>query len=151
MKEEHIHLKSQKSKYFISLISSILFGVLSIKLMVISSSYILLLAVLFFSLASAASFIPMLPNQSFLRIEKPGLTIRSMFKTIYIAWHEVEQFYIEKRNNKEIVVFSFFEKKKTYLNVENLIGKKEVLPDNYGMNVRELTDLLEYYRIRYSY
>jgi hypothetical protein len=104
-----------------------------------------------FGFAAIASLIPMLPNQSYLKLDKHGFTVRSMFQTVKIAWHEVESFASTKRSHKEIVTYSYVNKTKknrNYINVENLIGKVEVLPDVYGMQAGELAELLERFRIR---
>jgi len=92
----------------------------------------------------------LIPNQSYLRLDNMGLTIRSMFKTINIGWNELESFYTYRRFSKDIVAFSYKEKKCNYMNVENLVSSNEVLPDSYGLDPTELADLLEKYRIRYG-
>jgi hypothetical protein len=71
-----------------------------------------------------------------------------MFRTIEIQWNEVENFYTERKNQRDVVAFRFINKKTTYLNVKNLYSETECLPDDYGMKAADLTDLLEYYRIR---
>jgi hypothetical protein len=151
MEKKTITLRSKKSKYVRSFISSSVFVVLSFKLLLLTGSFLWLIPMLIFILGMAASFIPLLPNQSYLKVDTPGITIRSMFKTIHIKWDEVENFYSEKKANRYVVSFSFIQKKYNYMNLENLTGKKERLPDDYGMEADKLADLLEYYRIRHSY
>jgi hypothetical protein len=148
MNENLILLKSRRSKYLRSLVSSVVFSVLSIKLLLISGSLLWLIPSVLFVLAGIASFIPLLPNQSYLRLELPGITIRSMFRTIKIQWNEVENFYTERKNQRDVVAFKFTKKKTNYLNIKNLYSKTECLPDDYGMKAGELADLLEYHRIR---
>jgi hypothetical protein len=148
MKENAIFLRSRRSKYVRSLVSSVIFTVLSIKLLLITGSLLWLVPFLLFTLAAAASFIPLLPNQSYLALDIPGITIKSMFKTIRIQWHEIENFYTERKNQRDVVAFRFIRKKTNFLNVKNLYSETECLPDDYGMKAAELADLLEYYRIR---
>jgi hypothetical protein len=150
MENNIIFLRSKRSKYLRSLVSSGVFLVLSIKLFIMSGTFIWLLPAMIFLLAGIASLIPLLPNQSYLKVDNLGLTIRSMFKTISIGWSEVENFYSEKKNRRDIVSFRLNEKKINFLNLENIYTKNERLPDNYGMNAAELADLLEYYRIRHT-
>jgi hypothetical protein len=148
MQENLILFRSKRSKYIRSLISSVIFLVLSIKLLLITGSFLWLVPAILFSLAGIASFIPLLPNQSYLKLDNLGITIRSMFRTIEVQWVEVENFYTERKNQRDVVAFRFTNKKITYLNLNNLVSKTECLPDDYGMQAAELADLLEYYRIR---
>lgn len=142
-------LYSKKMKYFRSLASSLIFMAFGARLAIYSGSIAGWIIALFFGFAAIASLIPVLPKQSFLKIDVHGFTIRSMFRNIRIKWNEVESFEASKRNLKDIVTYSYINKaSKNYVNVENLIGKREVLPDIYGMNARDLADLMEYYRIR---
>jgi hypothetical protein len=101
-----------------------------------------------FILSSVASLIPLLPNQSYLKMDNLGITIKSMFQTIEIKWAEVENFYTEKKSRRDVVAFRFIDKKINYLNFKNIYSKTECLPDDYGMKAEELADLLEYRRIR---
>ncbi|MGE5679422.1 MAG: hypothetical protein ACM34K_00945 [Bacillota bacterium] len=144
-------LKSEKSKYFQSFVSSLVCTAFGIGMGIYKDSTIGWMIAGVFSFAAIASLIPMLPNQSYLKLDKYGFTIRSMFQTVKIAWHEVESFASAKRSNKDIVVYSYINKTKknrNYINVENLIGKVEVLPDVYGMNAESLAELLEDFRLR---
>jgi hypothetical protein len=146
--KENLFFRSNRSKYIRSFVSSAVFTVLSIKLLFISGSFLWLLPAVFFILAGTASLIMILPNQSYLKLDEMGITIRSMFRTINIAWHEVENFYIQRKNMRDVVAFNFTQKNLNYLNFANLVSKNENLPDDYGMKAGELADLLEYYRIR---
>jgi hypothetical protein len=148
MKQDPILLKSRRSKYIKSLVSSVIFSVLGIKLLLITGSLLWLIPTLLFVLSGIASFIPLLPNQSYLVLDSLGITIKSMFRTIEIQWNEVENFYTERKNQRDVVAFRFINKKTTYLNVKNLYSETECLPDDYGMKAADLADLLEYYRIR---
>ncbi|MDP4176690.1 MAG: hypothetical protein Q8933_22120 [Bacteroidota bacterium] len=144
-------LKSEKLKYFKSFLSSLTCTAFGIGMVLYKDSTIGWIIAAFFGFAAIASFIPMLPNQSYLKLDKYGLTIRGMLQTVKIAWHEVENFASTKRSHKEIVTYSYVNKTKknrNYINVENLIGKVEVLPDVCGMQAGELAELLERFRIR---
>lgn len=146
-----IVLRSRRSKYLRSLISAIVFTLFGLKLVMQTHSTVGWIIAVVFGFAAIASFIPVLPNQSYLKLDKYGFTIRSMFQTIKIRWSEVENFEAAKRYHKKTVIYSFDKKKRTYVNVENLIGKKEMLPDVYGMDAQALADLMEGFRIRFSY
>lgn len=146
-----IVLRSGRSKYFRSLLSSLAFTAFGIKLAMQSHSAIGWVIAIVFGFAALASLIPILPNQSYLKLDKYGFTIRSMFQTNKIRWNEVENFEAQKRYSKRSVVYSFLKKKRNYVNVENLVGKQEMLPDIYGMEAHALAELMEDFRIRYSY
>ncbi|HEX2869051.1 MAG TPA: hypothetical protein VHO03_18565 [Ignavibacteriales bacterium] len=146
-----IVLRSGKSKYLRSLISSLAFTAFGIKLAAESHSALGWIIAVVFAFAALASLIPVLPNQSYLKLDKHGFTIRSMFQTVKVRWNEVENFEAQKRYSKMSVVYSFLRKTRNYVNIENLMGKKEVLPDIYGMEAQALADLMENFRIRYSY
>ncbi|MGE5350514.1 MAG: hypothetical protein ACM3P0_00415 [Acidobacteriota bacterium] len=146
-----IVLRSTRSKYFRSLISSLAFTAFGFKLATDSHSSIGWVIAIVFGFAAIASLIPVLPNQSYLKLDKYGFTIRSMFQTVKVRWNEVENFEARKRYSKKAVVYSFGKKKRNFVNIENLVGKKEVLPDVYGMDAQALVDLMENFRIRYSY
>ncbi len=146
---EELILRSRKTKYIKSLIAALTFTAFGIKLIHTTGSIAGWIIVLFFGFAAIASLIPVLPKQSYLKIDLRGFTVRSMFQTIKINWHEVENFEAVKRNFKSAVTYSY--KNKThfnYMNVENIFGKKEVLPDVYGMEAKELAELLERFRIK---
>lgn len=148
-----VTLKTEKSKYLRSFVSSVIFSILSIHFISGSIPVLGYAFTGFFIFSAIASLIPMFPNQSFLNLDVHGFTIRSMFKTAKIKWHEVESFESAKRNMRDTVVYTFVNKgveNRNYMNLENLLGKKEVLPDNYGMKAGELAELMEYYRLRYS-
>ncbi|MCU7495404.1 MAG: hypothetical protein HF314_10230 [Ignavibacteria bacterium] len=146
-----IVLRSQRSKYFRSLLSSLIFTSFGVKLIMQAHSTVGWMIALVFGFAAVASLIPLLPNQSYLKLDKYGFTIRSMFQTIKVKWHEVENFEAAKRYHKKTVIYSFDRKKRNYVNVENLIGKKEMLPDVYGMDAQALADLMESFRVRFGY
>ena len=146
-----IVLRSRRSKYFRSLLSSLVFTAFGFKLIMQAHSTAGWIIAIVFGFAAIASLIPLLPNQSYLKLDKYGFTIRSMFQTVKVKWHEVENFEAAKRLNKESVTFSFENKTRNYLNVENLIGKREVLPDIYGMEAQALAELMEDFRKRFSY
>lgn len=146
-----IVLHSGRSKYFRSLISSLAFTAFGIKLVMQTHSALGWIIAIVFGFAALASIIPVFPNQSYLKLDKYGFTIRSMFQTIKVRWNEVENFEAQKRYSKKTVVYSFLKKKRNFVNVENLVGKKEVLPDIYGMEANALAELMENFRIRYSY
>lgn len=146
-----ILLRSTRSKYFRSLISSLAFTAFGFKLAMQSHNSLGWIIATVFGFAAIASLIPVLPNQSYLKLDKYGFTIRSMFQTVKVRWNEIESFEARKRYSKKTVVYSFFKKKRNFVNVENLVGKQEVLPDIYGMEAQALADLMENFRIRYSY
>lgn len=150
MEFQDILLKSKKSKYAKSLISSLMFMSLCIKFMIMHDSLLWLPLIILFALSSLASAICLIPNQSYIRLDNAGLTIRSMFKTINICWNELEGFYTDRKYSKTIVAFSYKQKKYNHLNIENLVKANEVLPDSYGLNAADLAALLEKYRIRFS-
>jgi hypothetical protein len=148
MSDNLILLKSRRSKYIRSLVSSLIFSALSIKLIFVAGSLLWLFPAVLFVLAGIASFIPLLPNQSYLKLEIAGIKIRSMFRTIEISWDEVEGFFTERKNQRDVVAFRYINKRTNYMNLKNLYSQTECLPDDYGMKASELADLLEYYRIR---
>lgn len=150
MQTNDLLLRSKKAKYARSLISSLMFMTLCIKFMSLHDSFLWLPFIILFALAAIASGISLFPNQSYIKLDDMGITIRSMFKTINIKWNELECFYTDKRFSKTIVVFSLKGKNHNYLNVENLVSANEVLPDSYGLDPAELAALLEKYRINHS-
>lgn len=142
-------LRSRKSGYLKSLLSSAIFTALSVKLASAGAPAAGWILAVFFGLAAISSLIPLLPNQSYLSLDIEGFTIKSMFKTIRIEWNDVRHISPVKRNRRHVVSFIFKEdspRRRNYLNLENLVGKREVLPDNYGLKPAALAKLMEDFR-----
>jgi len=106
-----LKLKSKKSKYIKSLFSALIFVMFGLKLIMQTGSIAGWLITVIFGFAAIASLIPLLPNQSYLKIDKNGFMVRSMFQNIKILWNEVESFDTAKKNFRDTVIYSFKERK----------------------------------------
>ncbi len=107
-------------------------------------------ALLFFGLCALTALIMHFPNSAYLRLDKKGFTICSLFRTHSYRWSDIECFDLASVGGRRMVVFNF---SGTYPNAQAghrisaaVSGYESGLPDSYGMAHSELVALLESYR-----
>lgn len=81
----------------------------------------------------------LLPNSSYLLMNEEGLQIRHLFTTTRFRWEEIQKFWADRRMTGQMGVHYL-------LNGRRLIQVR-YLPDNYGMDPRELAMLLNQWRL----
>ena len=108
----------------------------------------------FFGLGLAVSLANLWPGASYLKLTRKGMECRSLFRRWpFIPWETVGEFGVSSVSNDEsrsMVVFNRFVPAPPRLAAFNrgLVGKRDALPDTYGMSPEELADLLNEWRRR---
>ncbi len=76
----------------------------------------------------------LLPDSSYLILHKGGFQIRNMFTVTDHKWTEVAKFFIGRRFTDQGAIFCLLKNKSKF--------KVKVFPDNYGLDQKELVELL---------
>lgn len=103
-----------------------------------------------------SSVISLLPNTSFLKLTKEGFEIKNSYQSSFVKWSDVEVFRFAYNYNigPNRVVFTFSKGcnpyKLTKILSYTVVGNQADLPNNYGMKPRELAQLMNEWRLKYS-
>jgi hypothetical protein len=107
----------------------------------------------FFGLGVATSLALLLPGSSFLRLSPEGMTVRSMWRTSFHRWSDIERFGVG-HSGGALVCFDFAA---SYTGQESarainrgLTGFDAALPDNYGRDHAELAAHINRWRERHA-
>jgi hypothetical protein len=94
----------------------------------------------------------LLPNSSYLKISHEGFITRTVYRTHSYQWSDTEEFYVEKTEGGEIVVFNFSSSYKGCEKLKRLAiksaGYTGALPP-LSMPAVQLAHLLNEYREKY--
>ena len=113
----------------------------------------------FFGLCAAVALIQFIPGGSFLRINSDGITVRSMWRTTFYRWSDIERFGVAEFSTGQrhrLVGLDFSasyphrDKAQTVKRINRtLTGFEGALPDNYGRDHAELAAHLNRLREQY--
>ena len=115
----------------------------------------------FFGLCALVSLIQFVPGSSFLRLTPEGLTVRTMWRSQFYRWSDIERFGVAefgggfgKRHRMVGLELSTSHspsgKAQTLMSINrSLTGFGGALPDNYGWDYAELAAHLNTLRARY--
>jgi hypothetical protein len=145
MKEETKILKPKRLKTIGLLLICILFVIAGIFL-IEKNSFRAWLGIIFFSLCMVLFVIQLIPNSSHLKLTKNGFEIRSLFKSNYTKWSDVEVFKTGYVGQNKMVMFDFSKEHKKH-NIGKKIAKflasnEGSLPNTYGMKATDLAELM---------
>lgn len=113
----------------------------------------------FFGLGIIVAAVQFLPNASYLLLTADGFEIRTLYRTSFRFWNEVEYFstVTVKHNGmavKSMVAITFaehYDKAKMMRGISRAIaGCEGALPDTYGMKAEQLAELLNEWKNRFS-
>jgi len=113
----------------------------------------------FFGLCAAVALIQFIPGSSFLRISSDGITVRSMWRTTFYRWSDIERFGVAEFSTGQrhrLVGLDFAasyphrDRAQTVKRINRtLTGFEGALPDNYGRDHAELAAHLNRLREQY--
>jgi len=119
----------------------------------------------FCGLGSLVALSQFVPGSSFLRVAPEALTVRSLWRTKFYRWSDIERFGVADfstvhfgvRQHHRMVGFNLspsypgLRKGGTVgaINI-SLVGFEEALPDNYGIDCAELAEHLDRLRQKYT-
>jgi len=108
----------------------------------------------FFGICLIVAIIGLLPNANYLKLDKNGFEMCTLFKKSAYRWEDIQLFRSGKVHVKTMVMFNFsedFQKHKTMRKVNaKIAGKEGALPDTYGLKAEELADLMNDYRQKHT-
>jgi len=108
----------------------------------------------FFGIGCLVFIAILLPNSSYLRLSEKGFEMRSLFKSSFTNWNEVDQFEPRYIGVNKMVFFKFnsnYEKSGGFKGMVEEMAKNEgALPDTYGHSAEELAELLNEWKNKYS-
>ena len=115
--------------------------------------------IVFFGLCAAVALIQFIPGSSFLRISSDGITVRSMWRTTFYRWSDIERFGVAELStgHRQLLVGLDFsasyphrDRAQTVKRINRtLTGFEGALPDNYGRDCAELAAHLNQLREQY--
>ena len=105
--------------------------------------------IVLFGLGVVIAFVNLMPGASYLRLDRNGFEMRSLYRTHATAWADVAGFGIMSipTARKKMVGWNYVagRGKPSRLRKFNLerFGFEAALPDTYGMDIADLVELLE--------
>lgn len=113
----------------------------------------------FFGLGVVISIAQLVPGSSFLRLTPDGITVRSMWRSVFYRWSDIERFGVTRRvpgGHQHLVGMDFAaeypigDKERGLMSVNRqVLGFDGALPDNYGWDRAELAAHLNRLRAQY--
>jgi len=113
----------------------------------------------FFGLGIVISIAQLVPGSSFLRLTPTGITIRTMWRSTFYRWSDIERFGVTRRvpgGHQHMVGMDFAaeypagDKARGLMSVNRqVLGFDGALPDNYGWDHAELAEHLNRLRAQY--
>lgn len=135
-----------KIKQTLLLICSLAFVVSGLS-MVLNGQYLGFLPLIFFGLTGAISIINFIPKAAYLKIDENGIEMCSLYRKSFMPWQAVENFTSGWLLINRTV---FFHLKPEVVQQNNLKISKGSFPDTYGNSAKELAELLNNYKQKYS-
>lgn len=160
--------RPRKRKWGLILLGSVVFVAIGFLIMDNPHSFLdrfwAYASIIFFGHVAVVALLQFLPGSSFLRVGPDGITVRTMWRTTFCRWSDIERFGVAEsstfhggvQQQHRMVGFNF---STTYLgrskagklrgfNVR-LTGFEAALPDNYGWDYAELAEHLNRLREQY--
>lgn len=109
-------------------------------------------SIVFFGLCAIVFIIQLLPNASYLKLNNQGFEIKSLFKSNFTKWSDVEKFRSGYAGGRKMVMFNYTQTHKKYKLGKKMSkfvsGNEAGLPDSYGMKVKDLVDLMNDWKLK---
>jgi len=110
------------------------------------------LVVLFFGAGSAVAATLLLPGAAQLTLDADGFQVTSLFRRFRSRWQDVSAFEVVSvpPANLKLVGYNDIVAKRRMLGALNrtIAGRNAALPDNYGLAVNDLAQLMSFWRER---
>lgn len=107
-------------------------------------------ATIFFGLGFLVLLINFIPGASYLKLNKEGFEVCSMFRKHQYKWSEIQSFGVGVISNNKMVMFDFTEEYGKQTNARKvssfLAGAEGALHDTFGLKAEELAALMNEYK-----
>ena len=104
------------------------------------------LGAIFFGLCIFVFVIQLIPNSSYLKLTEEGFEVKSLYRSNFTKWSDINFFGVGEINNNKMVLFIYSENHTSQkLGKEvarGLTGGEGTLPNTYGMKADKLADLM---------
>lgn len=153
-KKESLTLKASRTRLLMITLGNAVFAAVEVWLYFKDQSVTSLVIAGVCSILALVTAALMLPGASELTCDKDGFTIKAMFRSQRYKWTDTTEFAVGKIGLNSMVVFNFTDEFKSRSTSEkaagdflkNINGYEAALPANYGMNPKELSQLLNSWR-----
>lgn len=135
-------LRPGKLKNTILILISIAFICMGIALME-KNLWAAILIIFLFGISLIVFSINLIPNTSYLKVDKQGFEMKTLFRTTFIPWQAVSNFTTKQIFLNKLVMFDIDEK---FLETSKMKSKQGAFPDTYGMSAKKLATLLNDYK-----
>ena len=150
---EILTLYPSKIKHFLYLIGSLAFIVIGV-ILILNGQSVGWFPFTFFGICIIVFIINLIPGSSYLHLSKDGFKIRTLFRDQVIKWSDVKSFRSGYIGPNKSVVFHFSSEHKEHQEAKkwakSLAGVEGALPDTYGKSPKELADILNEWKGKYS-
>ena len=155
-----VRLRSSPRKWLGVLAGSSLFVVLGSVLTQIAvvTYWVSISSIIFFGVGALVSALMLLPGAGSLTLERDGLIIQNLFRTVRCRWADVSPFSVvdigstiagRRMGGAEMIVFDNVNDSGRLADLNRkLMGRSGGLPDTYGFNCKSLATLLNAWRER---
>ncbi len=141
--------RPSKSKNLILLFGCLIFVAMGIFL-IDAQEIIAWSCIIFFGLGVIVALLNLLPNSSYLALMSEGFEVKSLFRSKFTKWTEVEGFELIVLSHNKMIGYNYtkaYRKHKTERKISKAFGGKErVLPTTYDIKLEELLDLIQAYK-----
>lgn len=107
---------------------------------------------IFFCIVLLFSLLRLLPGANRLTLTKSGFIMKSLFRSHFIAWEDIQSFQLGKLAGEDAVYFDFKAQHQRHQKAKQinrwLWGSEAALPDTYGLTAEDLLSMLEAWRKR---
>jgi len=153
MTDDVVIFKGNRKKAIVMLFASAAFAALGLPL--ISEGKALGWAMSgFFGLGIPVSIFMIRPNATYLKLDKSGVEMKTMFAPMRLKWTDVESFYISEMYMTKMIGITYSKsyKKMNILRklTSSLTGVEGALPDNFKSSPEEICQLLNIWKMRYG-
>lgn len=149
--EQKLHPKKTKSILFLLL--TLVFFVIGI-MMIIDGEQKGWFVSITFGIGTLIFIVNLLPQASYLLLDKEGFEMCSMFRKHRYKWNEVAYFTVGSISNNKMVMFDFvpgYTKAKKGRKIASVIsGAEAALHDTFGLKAEELAALMNAYKVFYT-
>lgn len=104
------------------------------------------LIIIFFGLGTIVFVIQLIPNSSYLKLTKEGFEVKSLYKTNFTKWSDIDVFTTGYISKNLMVLFNYSNNHNKYNTgkklAKSIAGNEGALPNNYGMKAKNLAILM---------
>ncbi len=107
-------------------------------------------SIIFFGFGALIALIQFYPNSVYLKLTDEGFEVKSLFRTNFTKWTEIENLEQDSLRGNKMICFDYTEEHKKY-NTEKkigkfLLGKGGVIQSIYAIKTKDLLALMKQYK-----